>query len=199
MTTPDGTEPLAFESAASLDTWLTSHTAPHPGLWVKVAKKGSGIPSVTAAEVNDVALCHGWITGQRKGLDDSYFQQRITPRRPGSVWSVVNVRRVEELTAAGRMHPSGLAEAEAAKADGRWAAAYESQKNAAVPEDLAAALERNPRAKVTFDALGKTDRYLAMLGVLRARTPESRAAQVTAAVAKLEAREARTLSLSPTT
>lgn len=177
----------AFPSASALDTWLSTHPAPeHTGLWIKVAKKGSGIPSVTAAEVNDVALCHGWITGQRKGLDAEYFLQRITPRRPGSLWSMVNVRRVEELTAAGRMRPAGLAEVDAAKADGRWAAAYESQKYAAVPEDLAAALERNPPAKAVFEGLGRTEQYLAMLGILQARTPESRAAQVASAVAKLE-------------
>ncbi|MBR8639475.1 YdeI/OmpD-associated family protein [Streptomyces tuirus] len=178
---------LSFETVADLDSWLTAHPAPFPGLWVKVAKKGSGIRSVSAADVNDVALCHGWITGQRKGLDASYYLQRITPRRPGSLWSMVNVRRVEELTTAGRMRPGGLAEVAAARADGRWAAAYASQQEAEVPEDLAAALRRSPGAAAAFDALGRTDRYLVMLGVLRARTPRSRAAQVAAAVAKLEA------------
>ncbi|MEU0387070.1 YdeI/OmpD-associated family protein [Streptomyces chartreusis] len=180
-------DPLSFVTVADLDSWLTAHPSPHPGLWVKVAKKGSGIPSVSAADVNDVALCHGWITGRRKGLDESYYLQRITPRRSGSLWSVVNVRRVDELTAAGRMRPGGLAEVAAARADGRWEAAYASQQEAGVPEELAAALERNPRAAAAFEALGRTDRYLAMLGVLRARTPRSRAAQVAAAVAKLEA------------
>jgi uncharacterized protein YdeI (YjbR/CyaY-like superfamily) len=155
---------------------------------VKVAKKSSGLPSVTAAEVNDVALCHGWITGRRKSLDATHYLQRITPRRPGSLWSMVNVRRVAELTAAGRMRPAGLAEVAAAKADGRWAAAYESQRDATVPDDLAAALARNPRAKATFEGLGKTDRYLAMLPVLRARTPRSRAAQLAAVVDRLTRR-----------
>ncbi|MGW7205305.1 YdeI/OmpD-associated family protein [Streptomyces sp. NPDC054837] len=175
-----------FASAAALDAWLTAHPAPHAGLWVKVAKKGSGIPSVTAAEVNDVALCHGWITGQRKGFDASHFLQRITPRRTGSLWSMVNVRRVEELIADGRMREPGLAEIDAAKADGRWAAAYLSQKEAGVPDDLAAALDRSPRAGAAFEGLGRTDRYQVMLGVLRALTPESRAAQVASAVAGLE-------------
>lgn len=134
MVTPDGTEPRAFPDADHLDAWLTAHPAPHPGLWVKLAKKGSGVPSVSAGDVNDVALCHGWITGNRRRLDETYYLQRITPRRPRSDWSMVNVRRVEELTAAGRMRPGGLAEVDAAKADGRWAAAYESQKEAGVPE-----------------------------------------------------------------
>lgn len=190
MTPNDEPEPqAAFPSIAALDAWLTAHPAPRQpgGLWVKVAKKGSGIPSVTAAEVNDVALCHGWITSQRKGLDDSRYLQRITPRRPGSLWSMVNVRRVEELVGEGRMRAAGLAEVEAAQADGRWMAAYASQKEATVPEDLMAALEQNPRAGARFEALGRTDQYLVMLGVLRARTPENRAAQLAAAVATLEA------------
>ena len=188
MTISEGSGPLSFETVADLDAWLAAHPAPYPGLWVRVAKKGSGVPSVSAADVNDVALCHGWITGQRKGLDESHYLQRITPRRPGSLWSVVNVRRVEELTAAGRMRPRGLAEVASARADGRWNAAYASQKEAEVPADLAAALARSPRAAAAFGALGRTDRYLAMLGVLRARTTRGRAAQVMATVKNLEAR-----------
>ncbi|MFF9868164.1 YdeI family protein [Streptomyces sp. NPDC013953] len=179
-------EPLSFETVADLDAWLSRHPAPHHGLWIKVAKKGSGLPSVTAAEVNDAALCHGWITGQRKALDATHYLQRITPRRSGSLWSMVNVRRVAVLTAAGRMRPAGLAEVDAAKADGRWAAAYASQREATVPDDLAAALERSPAAKAAFDALGRTDRYLIVLDLLRARTDERRAARLAAAVAKLE-------------
>jgi uncharacterized protein YdeI (YjbR/CyaY-like superfamily) len=181
-------EPRAFPSAPALDAWLTGHPAPHPGLWVKVAKKGSGLPSVTAAEVNDVALCHGWITGHRKGLDATHYLQRITPRRPGSLWSMVNVRRIADLTAEGRMRPGGLAEVAAAKADGRWEGAYESQSNATVPDELAAALEQHPRARAVFEGLGKTDRYLVMLGLLRARTPQSRAAQVDAILGELRKR-----------
>ncbi|MCT7355619.1 YdeI/OmpD-associated family protein [Streptomyces sp. 15-116A] len=187
MTPSDGIQPLAFESADGLDAWLSEHPAPHPGLWVKVAKKGTGIASLSAGDVNDVALCHGWITGQRKGLDDVCFLQRITPRRPGSLWSMVNVRRVEELIEQGRMRAGGFAEIDAAKADGRWEAAYASQKEAAVPEDLAAELERNPRARAAFDTLGRSGQYVAMLVVLRARTPRSRAARIRAVVEKLAA------------
>ncbi|MGY1578697.1 YdeI/OmpD-associated family protein [Streptomyces sp. MN13] len=178
-------EPLPFETVADLDAWLSRHPAPHPGLWVRVAKKNSGLPSVTAAEVNDAALCHGWITGQRKGLDATHYLQRITPRRPGSLWSRVNVRRIEELTAAGRMRPAGLAEVEAARADGRWAAAYASQRDAGVPDDLAAALERSPAAKAAFAGLGRTDRYLVVLELLRARTPQRRSARLAAAIERL--------------
>ncbi|MDT0568399.1 YdeI/OmpD-associated family protein [Streptomyces sp. DSM 3412] len=187
MTTHEAVEARAFPDADHLDAWLAAHSAPPSGgLWVKVAKKGAGVRSVDAGDVNDVALCHGWITGVRRRLDASYFLQRITPRRPGADWSMVNVRRVTELTAAGRMRAGGLAEVAAARADGRWAAAYESQKNAVVPEDLAAALERSPSAKAAFEALGRTERYLAMLGVLRARTPSQRAARSAAAVTRLE-------------
>ncbi|KUO17967.1 YdeI/OmpD-associated family protein [Streptomyces dysideae] len=186
MTSLGAVASQTFVSAADLDTWLSTHPAPHPGLWVKVAKKGSGIPSVTAAEVNDVALCHGWITGQRKGLDASHFLQKITPRRPGSLWSMVNVRRLEELTAAGRMRPTGLAEVAAAQADGRWAGAYASQREADVPEDLAAALKKNPRAGAVFERLGRTDRYQVILGLLQARTARTRAARLDAVIARLE-------------
>jgi hypothetical protein len=124
-------------------------------------------------------------TGQRKGLDGCSYLQRITPRRPGSLWSMVNVRRVEELTAAGRMRPAGLVEVRAAKADGRWEAAYASQREAVIPDDLAATLDQNPRARAAFESLGRTDRYLTMLPLLRARTPDGRAAQLAAAVVRL--------------
>ncbi|MFG2938972.1 YdeI family protein [Streptomyces sp. NPDC048282] len=176
---------LAFATTSGLDDWLAAHPAPHPGLWVKVAKKGSGLVSVTWGEVNDVALCHGWITGQRKALDATYFLQKITPRRPGSLWSLVNVRRVAELTEAGRMRPAGLAEVAAARADGRWEVAYEPQSEARVPEDLAAALERNPEAGAAFDALGRTERYQVIFGLLTARTARGRAARLAAALTEL--------------
>ncbi|MFJ8632907.1 YdeI family protein [Streptomyces sp. NPDC093568] len=188
MSASDDTAPLAFATVAALDAWLTEHPAPHPGLWIKVAKKGSGIPSVTADEINDAALCHGWITGQRKGLDTSSYVQRITPRRQGSLWSMVNVRRVAELTAEGRMHPSGLAEVAAAQADGRWEAAYESQSRAEVPQELSVALEGDPDARAAFERLGRTERYQLMLGLLQARTPRARAARVAAILRELPKR-----------
>ncbi|MFJ2260578.1 YdeI family protein [Streptomyces sp. NPDC087844] len=182
----DGVEIRAFVDTAQLDAWVSAHEELRDGVWLKIAKKGSGLPSVTVAEALDVALCHGWIDGQRRRLDASYYLQKYTPRRRGSLWSMVNVRKVEALTAAGRMRPRGLAEVAAAEADGRWEAAYESQRNATVPDDLAAALDRSPRAKVSFDGLGKTDRYLVVLDLLKARTPEVRAARLRKAVAGLE-------------
>ncbi|MEU9335257.1 YdeI/OmpD-associated family protein [Streptomyces sp. NPDC048290] len=186
-TTPDGSTALPFATVDALDAWLAEHPAPHPGLWVMVAKKGSGLPSVTWEDVNDVALCHGWITGQRRALDATHFLQRITPRRRGSQWSMVNVRRVAELEADGRMRPAGRAEVTAAQADGRWAAAYESQRHAVVPDDLTAALDGSPCARAAFDALNRTDRYLIVVGLLRTRTEKGRASRLASEVARLEA------------
>ncbi|AKH85998.1 OmdA domain containing protein [Streptomyces sp. CNQ-509] len=184
---PDGAPVRAFDGPAGLESWLDEHHGLQSGMWLKVAKKGSGIASVTMAEVDDVVLCYGWITGLRRRYDDHYFLQKITPRRPRSQWSQVNVDRVEALTAAGRMREPGLAAVRAAQADGRWEAAYESQKNAEVPPDLAEALAASPRAAAFFDGLGKTDRYLVILRLLRARTEENRAVQLARAVEMLAA------------
>jgi uncharacterized protein YdeI (YjbR/CyaY-like superfamily) len=143
---------IAFRDAAEFEAWLDAHVDLRVGVWLKVAKKGSDVPSLTDDEAVDLGLCYGWISGQRKFYDEVYYLQKYVPRRPRSRWSQVNVARVEELMAAGRMRPSGLAEVEAAKADGRWAAAYESQRNATVPPDLAAALAASPQAAQAFDA-----------------------------------------------
>ncbi|MFG2028384.1 YdeI family protein [Streptomyces sp. NPDC048825] len=185
MDTLDGPEIKVFDTAEQLDAWLNAHAGLERGIWLKIAKKGSGRTTVTVAEALDVALCHGWIDGQRRRHDETYFLQKYTPRRPRSEWSMVNVRKVAALTAAGRMRPRGLAEVAAAKTDGRWAAAYESQRSATVPDDLAAALERDPRAKEAFERLGRTGQYQVMLGLLKARTPEVRAARLNKAIAEL--------------
>jgi uncharacterized protein YdeI (YjbR/CyaY-like superfamily) len=133
-------------------------------------------------------LCYGWISGQRKALDEVYYLQKYVPRRPRSRWSQVNVRKVEELMATGRMRPPGLAEVEAAKADGRWDAAYISQKDAAVPPDLADALAWSPVAASVFESLSKTDQYAVILGIVTARNPETRTVHVHKAITALEAR-----------
>ncbi|MFE7749675.1 YdeI family protein [Streptomyces sp. NPDC057428] len=174
----DAADPVFCERISRLESWLERHHGERSELWLKLAKKSSGIESVTAAEVIEVALCFGWIDGQRRSLDATYYLQRISPRRRGSQWSLVNVRKVGELTEAGRMREPGLAEVRAAQADGRWAAAYPSQKEATVPSDLAAALAANPRAAERFERLGRTDRYLLILQLLRARSPELRAARL---------------------
>jgi|SRR5215218_1545139 len=184
----DTAEIIAFPDAAAFEAWLAEHVGHSPGVWLKIAKKGSGIPSLTDDEAVDVGLCYGWISGQRKALDELYYLQKYVPRRPRSRWSKVNIRKVEELMAAGRMRPPGLTEVEAAKADGRWDAAYESQKEATVPDDLATALAQCPRAASVFESLSKTDRYAVILDILTARNPTTRAAHIGKAIAALEAR-----------
>ncbi|MYS85009.1 OmdA domain containing protein [Streptomyces sp. SID5474] len=180
---------IVFRDAAEFGDWLEAHGDEKVAVWLKIAKKGSGIPSPTSDEAVDVGLCHGWISGQRKSHDEVYYLQKYVPRRPHSRWSQVNVAKVEELLAAGRMRPSGLAEVEAAKADGRWAAAYESQRDATVPPDLAAALAASPRAARSFDALGRTRRYAVILTLVTARTTATRAARLAREMATLEARD----------
>jgi uncharacterized protein YdeI (YjbR/CyaY-like superfamily) len=178
---------IAFRDAAEFEAWLEANVDLQAGVWLKLAKKGSGIPSLTSDEAVDIGLCYGWISGRRKRFDDVYYLQKYVPRRPRSSWSQVNVAKVEELTAAGRMRPSGLGEVEAAKADGRWAAAYVSQRNATVPPDLAAALAASPTAAQAFDSLGKTEQYAVILKIVTARTDEARAAQLRRAMTGLEA------------
>jgi uncharacterized protein YdeI (YjbR/CyaY-like superfamily) len=180
-------EILAFGDAAQWEAWLAEHCATRADAWLQIAKKGAGRVSVTPAEALDVALCYGWIDSQRRSHDGSHFLQRFSPRRPGSSWSRVNVERVEALTAAGRMRAPGLAEVEAAKADGRWDAAYESQRTATVPADLAAALARDEPARAFFESLGRTDRYAVILRLLKARDAAGRAAQLRQVVALLRA------------
>ena len=185
---PDAAEVIAFRDAAEFGTWLADNVDRRAGVWLKIAKKGSGIASMTGDEAGDIGLCYGWISGQRKSLDERYYLQKYVPRRPKSRWSQVNVRKVEELTAAGRMRPSGLAEVEAAKADGRWDAAYEPQREATVPPDLAAALAASPLAARAFAALSRTSQYAVILDVVTGRTPRTRATHISKAIAALEAR-----------
>jgi uncharacterized protein YdeI (YjbR/CyaY-like superfamily) len=187
---PEAAEVIAFRDAAEFETWLAENVDRGAGVWLKIAKKGSGIASLTDDEAVDIGLCYGWISGQRKALDDVYYLQKYVPRRPRSRWSQVNVRKVEELMAAGRMRPPGIAEVEAAKADGRWDAAYTSQKEAAVPPDLAAALAASPRAASVFESLSKTKQYAVILDVVTARNPETRAAHIREAITTLDARGA---------
>lgn len=181
----DGAEVVAFPDAASFDRWLETHVGLRAGVWLKLAKRGSGIPSMTADEAVDVGLCHGWISGQRRALDDAYYLQKYVPRRPRSRWSQVNVAKVEELTAAGRMRPAGLAEVEAARADGRWEAAYVSQRDATVPPDLAAALSTDPAARAAFGAMGKSEQYAVILSLKTARTEAVRARRLDRELARL--------------
>jgi uncharacterized protein YdeI (YjbR/CyaY-like superfamily) len=185
---PDEAEVIVFRDAAEFEAWLAENVDRNAGVWLKIAKKGSGVASLTDDEAVDVGLCYGWISGQRRALDEVCYLQKYVPRRPRSRWSQVNVRKVEELMAAGRMRPPGLTEVEAAKADGRWDAAYTSQKDAAVPPDLADALASSPVAASVFESLSKTDQYAVILGIVTARNPETRTAHVRKAITALEAR-----------
>ena len=184
-----GAEVIACRDGAEWEAWLADHHALASGVWLKIAKKGSNLASITISEALDVALCYGWIDGQRRSLDRDYYLQKYTPRRPQSTWSKANVEKAEALIAAGRMREPGLAAIAAAKADGRWAGAYESAKNAAVPPDLAAALEQDDRARRFYESLGRTDRYAVILRLMTARTRETRAARLRRMIATLAAGE----------
>jgi uncharacterized protein YdeI (YjbR/CyaY-like superfamily) len=182
-------EVIQFRDAGEFEEWLETHFDLQAAVWLKIAKKGSGVPSLTSDDAVDAGLAFGWISGQRKSLDEVYYLQKYVPRRPQSRWSQVNVAKVEELIAAGRMRPAGLAEVEAAKGDGRWAAAYEPQRSATVPADLTAALASSPQAARAFGLLSKTRQYGVILKLLTARTAVARRTQLRKAVAELEAQD----------
>jgi uncharacterized protein YdeI (YjbR/CyaY-like superfamily) len=179
---------LDLPDGAAWEAWLDQHHDSATEVWLRIAKKGSGLASISIGDALDGALCFGWIDGQRKALDDVSFRQRYCPRRPRSSWSQVNVEKVERLVADGRMRPAGLAQVHAAKADGRWDAAYERQSTAVLPDDLAAAIDADPAARAAYDALGRTERYAVMLPVLKAGTPDARSREIARAVRQLSAR-----------
>ena len=180
---------LTFPSDADWEAWLDQHHADSDGVWIKIAKKSSGIPTVAYPEVLDTALCFGWIDGQRKALDERYFLQRFTPRRARSKWSKINRDKVTALTEAERMRPAGLAEVERAKADGRWDAAYDGQARMTVPDDLQAELDARPAAAAFFAQLSSQNRYSILFRLHDAKRPETRARRLAKFVAMLEAGE----------
>jgi uncharacterized protein YdeI (YjbR/CyaY-like superfamily) len=179
---------LDLPDGPAWEAWLEAHHATASEVWLRIAKKGSGLGTLSIGDALDGALCFGWIDGQRKGLDGVSFRQRYCPRRARSTWSQVNVEKVARLTAEGRMRPAGLAQVDAAKDDGRWDAAYERQSTAEVPEDLAAALAMDDAARAAFEAMGRSERYAVMLPVLKATTPQARAREVVRAVVQLSGR-----------
>jgi uncharacterized protein YdeI (YjbR/CyaY-like superfamily) len=176
---------MTFESTDAWDAWLAAHHAGSPGLWLKIAKKGSAGKTISYSDALDVALCHGWIDGQKGRLDDDYWRQRFTPRKPGSRWSKINTERAAALIESGRMRPAGLREVERAQADGRWEQAYESQSRIAVPEDLARALAANERAREFFATLDGANRYAILYRIGTAKRPETRAKRIATFVAML--------------
>lgn len=178
MSPKDDLPVLPFASQDDWETWLETHHAASPGLWLQIAKKASGVPTVTYAEALDVALCFGWIDGQKASYDETYFLQRFTPRRPRSKWSKINVDKVAELEAVGRMRPAGAAQVASAKADGRWQAAYGGSATIEVPADLQAALDANPAAQAFFDTISRANRYAILYRVHDAKRPQTRAQRI---------------------
>jgi len=189
MGADDGLPKIPFASAAGWEAWLEDNHARSEGVWIKMGKKTAGVESVRYPEVLDSALCFGWIDGRREALDDSYFLQRFTPRRPRSRWSRINREKVERLTADGRMRRAGLAQVERAKADGRWDAAYEGQKRITVPKDLQRELDARPAAAAFFAELSSQNRYAILYRLQNAKKPETRARNLAKFVAMLEAGE----------
>jgi uncharacterized protein YdeI (YjbR/CyaY-like superfamily) len=177
---------LLFASPAELEAWLDDNHADAQGVWLKIAKKGSGVASVTYAEALELALCFGWIDSQKRGFDERHFLQRFTPRRPRGKWSQINREKAEGLIAAGAMRPAGLAEVEAAKADGRWEAAYAGQRTAEVPADLQRELDGNEAARTFFAALDSANRYAILYRLEEAKRPETRERRLRKFVGMLE-------------
>lgn len=177
---------LPFESKQAWAKWLDTEHDRAAGIWLKFAKKNSGIPSLAYEEAVEVALCYGWIDGQKKGFDDKYWLQKFTPRRAKSTWSKINTDRAERLIARGEMHPAGLKEIEAAKEDGRWQVAYASQKNMTVPQDFQSALDKNKKAKAFFETLTGANRYAILLRIETAKKAETRPRRIQQFVEMLE-------------
>jgi uncharacterized protein YdeI (YjbR/CyaY-like superfamily) len=185
---PDPRKIKSFRTEAAFAAWMKANHARETEIWLKIHKKGSGLPTVTNAEALDVALCWGWIDGIRKSFDERSFLQRYTPRRARSVWSQINRDNVARLTAAGCMTPPGTRQVDAAKADGRWDAAYapvRSASQATIPEDLRAAIAASPRARKTFATLGRQNLFSLAFRTNNMKTPAGRAKKIAALVAML--------------
>jgi uncharacterized protein YdeI (YjbR/CyaY-like superfamily) len=178
-------ETRAFASAQEWDAWLREHHDTAAGVWIKFARKGSGVESVTYMEALHAALCFGWIDGQARGLDDAFYLQRFTPRRARSIWSKRNRGFATALIESGRMQPAGLREVERAKTDGRWDAAYDAPSTASVPDDLQAALDADPAAAGFFATLSSQNRYAVLHRIQTAKKPETRARRIEQFVAML--------------
>lgn len=186
MALPDDLPVLAFESAEAFEAWLAKNHSDPAGIWVRFAKKGSGIESVTYAEAVDIALCWGWIDGQAKAIDDQWYVQRFTQRRARSPWSKRNVAKTEALIAAGRMKPPGMAEIERAQADGRWEAAYAGPRTMEVPEDLQRELDARPEAAAFFATLNSANRYAILWNLQQAKRADTRKRRLEKYVGMLE-------------
>lgn len=183
--TKGGLPILGFAAQAAWEEWLATQPPTARGLWLKLAKKGTGIATVSQVEAIESALCHGWIDGQLGKFDDIYWLIRFTPRGPQSKWSAINRDRAVKLIESGRMLPAGLREVERAQADGRWEAAYAPQSTATPPDDLAAALAAHPAAQTFFETLDRANRYAIIYRVNEAKKPETRVRRIAQYVAML--------------
>jgi uncharacterized protein YdeI (YjbR/CyaY-like superfamily) len=177
---------IRFGTRADFEAWLEENHAASEGLWLKIAKKGAPESSVTYAEALELALCFGWIDSQKRAVDETHFLQRFTPRRPRGRWSRINRDKAEALIKAGAMRPAGLAEVEAARADGRWEAAYEGQATAKIPDDLRRELDAHPTARKFFEGLDSTNRYAIVYRLSDAKRSETRERRLRKFVAMLE-------------
>jgi uncharacterized protein YdeI (YjbR/CyaY-like superfamily) len=178
----------SFRTAAAFETWMRSNHDREPEIWIKIHKKATGLKTVTHAEALDVALCWGWIDAIRKPLDERSFLQRFSPRKAKSIWSQVNRNNIHRLTAAGRMTAHGQRQVDAAKADGRWDAAYapiSSATEATIPADLRAAIDANARARKTFSTLGRMNLFALAFRTNNMKTPAGRAKKIATLVAML--------------
>ena len=178
MKSSEGSPIIAFATQQDWEAWLAEHHTDPTGIWLKIAKKGAGVLSISYAEALEGALCYGWIDGQKRAFDEQYWLQKFTPRRAKSIWSQINCDKATTLIEAGRIQPTGLRQVELAKADGRWDAAYVGQSKATVPDDLQQALDENPQARDFFLTLNSVNRYAIIFRVQTARKAETRAARI---------------------
>jgi uncharacterized protein YdeI (YjbR/CyaY-like superfamily) len=178
-----------FKDAAAWEAWLARQHAKSAGLWLRIAKAGSNAKTVSYAEAVEVALCYGWIDGQKKKFDDSTWLQKFTPRGKRSIWSKINREKAERLIESGRMQPAGLAAVERAKANGQWDAAYDSHRTARVSDDLQRALDAHPKAKAFFATLSSANRYAILFRIQTAKRAETRARKIEQFVEMLERHE----------
>ncbi|MGO4291611.1 YdeI/OmpD-associated family protein [Chitinophaga sp. RAB17] len=189
MTTPKEIPELSFETQQQWEKWLKSNHTQTEGIWLIIYKKNSKIPSINYDQALEEALCYGWIDGIKKSKDEVSFLQKFTPRRAKSIWSEKNTKHIERLTAEGRMKPAGIAQVEAAKADGRWENAYAAGSKATIPEDFMAALKKNKKALAFFDTLNKQNLFAIYFRLQNAKKPETRAKRITTFIEMLAKQE----------
>lgn len=189
MATPKELPELFFETQQQWEKWLAKHHTQEDGVWLRMYKKDSKIPSINYAQALEEALCYGWIDGMAKSVDETSYIQKFTPRRPKSIWSERNTKHIARLTAEGKMKPAGIRQVELAKADGRWEKAYATQSEATIPDDFMAALKKNKKAAAFFETLNKQNKFAIYFRLQNAKKPETRVKRIVDFIAKLERQE----------